>query len=83
MLAAWFDSGFMFLGRLWTTVNSNPEAFRLQSSRMEKRAQSMLLVVVALSAARTLTLDTISGALQMAVCGNFRCVVQHFCGGPR
>ena len=40
----------------------------------------MLLVEVALSAVRTLTLDIISGALYMAVCGNFRCVVQHFSG---
>ena len=47
-----------------------------------ERAQSMLLVEVALSAVLTLTLDVISGALQMAVCGNFRCVVQHFSGTP-
>ena len=45
-----------------------------------ERAQSMLLVVVALSAVRTLTLDIISKALQMAVGGNFRCVVQAFFG---
>ena len=45
-----------------------------------ERAQSMLLVVVPLSAVRTLTLDIISRALYMAVCGNFRCVVQHFSG---
>ena len=47
-----------------------------------ERAQSMLLVEVALSAVLTLTLDVISRALQMAVCGNFRCVVQHFSGTP-
>ena len=45
-----------------------------------ERAQSMLLVVVALSALRALTLDIISRALCMAVCGNFHCVVQHFSG---
>ena len=59
-----------------------PEAFCLHSRRMEKRAQSMLLVLVALSAVRTLTLNIISRALYMAVCGNFRCGVQHF-SGPR
>ena len=36
-----------------------------------ERAQSMLLVVVALSAVRTSTLDSISRALYMAVCGIF------------
>ena len=58
-------------------MNSNPEAFALHSCRMEKRAQSMLLVAASLSAVRTLTLDIISRALYMAVCGNFSCVVQH------
>ena len=43
-------------------------------------AQSMFLVVVALSAVRTLTLDIFSKAQYMAVCGNFRCDVQHFFG---
>ena len=45
-----------------------------------ERAQSMLLVEVGLSAVRTSTLDIISRALCMAVCGNFRCVVQYFFG---
>ena len=79
MHCTWFDSGYMFYGRLWknlhifyVAVNSNPEAFCLHSRRMEKRAQSMLLVVVALSAVRTLTLDIISRAQYIAVCGNFR-----------
>ena len=52
-------------GGFWTNfshffhvvANSNPEAFGLRSHRMEKHAQSMLLVVVALSAVRTFTLD--------------------------
>ena len=65
----------------YVAVNSNPEAFALHSCRMEKRAQSMLLVVVALSAVRTLTLDIIStSAPFLAGCGNFRCVMQHFSG---
>ena len=56
----WFDSGHMFLERPWNNfhifyvaVNSNPEAFGFHSFRMEKRAQSMLLVAVSLSAVRT------------------------------
>ena len=64
----------------YVAVNSNSEAFVLHSRRMEKCAQPMLLVAASLSAVRTLTLDIISRALYMAVCGNFRCVVQHFSG---
>ena len=59
--AAWFNSGYIFYGRLWTNfsifyvaVNSNPEAFALHSCRMEKCAESVLLVAVSLSAVRTL-----------------------------
>ena len=62
-------------------VNSNPEAFGLHSFRMEKRAQSMLLVAVSLSAVRTLEVDISSTSAPFStVCGNFRCVVQHFSG---
>ena len=59
--------GFGRIFHIFVAVMSNPEAFCLHSRRMEKRAQSMLLVVVALSAVRTLTLDLISRALYMAV----------------
>ena len=52
----------------YVAVNSNPEAFCLHSRRMEERAQSMLLLV---GAVRTSTLDNISRALYMAVCGIF------------
>ena len=38
----------------YVAVNSNPEVFALHSCRMEKCAQSMHLVAVSLSAARTL-----------------------------
>ena len=62
-----FSPGPVFGCCLWST------AFWI--FREILRAQSMLLVVV-LSAVR----DIISRALQMAVCGNFRCVVQHFSG---
>ena len=62
-------------------VNSIAEAFGLHSSRMEKRARSMLLVAASLSAVRTLEVDFIStSAPFLTVCGNFRCVVQHFSG---
>ena len=54
----------------YVAVNSNPDAFHLHSRRMESVHSR-----VALSAVRTLTLDILSKALQMAVCGNFRCVV--------
>ena len=67
--AAWFNSGYMFYRKLWTNfsifyvaVNSNPVAFGLHSCRMEKRAQSMLLVAVSLSL-RVLHF--------LAVCGGF------------
>ena len=62
--ATWFNSGYMFFERLgrffhifYVAVHSDPEAFRHHSRGMEKRAQSTLLVLVALSAVRTLTLD--------------------------
>ena len=61
-------------------VNSNPEAFRIHSRRMESVHSRCFWFVAALSAVRTSTLDIISRALQMADCGNFHCVVQHFWG---
>ena len=63
----------------YEAVNSNPEAFGLHSCRMEKRAQSMLLVAASLSAVRRLEVDIVStSAPLLTVCGNSRCVVQHF-----
>ena len=57
----WFDSGYMFFERLrknfhifYFAVNLTPVAFGLHSCRTEKCAQSMLLVVVSLSAVRTI-----------------------------
>ena len=44
----------------YVAVNSNPEPFALHSCRMEKCAQSMLLVAASLSAVRTLEVDIIS-----------------------
>ena len=86
----WFDSGYMFFERLWknlhifhVAVNSNPEAFGLHSCIMEKRAQSMLLVVASLSAVRTLEVEHYFYERSIFdSCGNFRCVVQHF-SSPR
>ena len=76
-----YSGGFRRIFHIFhVAVHSNPEASGLRSRRMEKRAQSMLLVVVALSAVRTLTLDIISRAPQLAFYHNFRCVVQHFSG---
>ena len=64
MHLTWFDSGFLFFegfGRklhiFHVAVKSNPEAFGLHSCRMEKRAQSMLLVAASLSGVRTLEVD--------------------------
>ena len=74
--AAWFNSGYMFCGRLWTNftifyvaVYSNPEASGLHSFELRKCAQSMLLVAV--SSARF----SISAPFS-AVCGGFCCSVQ-------
>ena len=80
MHCSWFDSGYMLFERLWTNlhifyvaVNSNPEAFGLHSRRLEKRAQSMLLVVVSLSAVRTWKLSIISASAPfLTVCSIFR-----------
>ena len=56
------------------------EASALHSCRMEKRAQSMLLVAASLSAVRTWEVDIIStSAPCLTVSGNFRCV-PHFSG---
>ena len=46
-----------FLHIFYVAVNSNPGAFGLHSCRMEKRAQSMLLVVASLSSVRTLEVE--------------------------
>ena len=76
VLATWFDSGYMFLERLWTNFlpfprcgELEPRGVSLPFNQNGECAQSMRLVLVALSAVRSLTLDIISRALQMAVGG--------------
>ena len=61
-------------------MNSNPEAFRFHSTRMESVHSRCVWFLVALSAVRSLTLDIISRALQMAVGGFWAAFLQHFSG---
>ena len=87
--AAWFKQWIHVLreafGRIslvfYGAVNSNPEAFSSPFGSNGEDLHSRCFWLQLLSALfALLTLDILSRALYMAVCGNFCCVVQHFFG---